>query len=115
MRATLALAALILALMFALPFYVKAGAPLDLNSATMAELTRLPGVGPKRAEEIIRYRLTHGFRRPADLMRIRGIGPRTYLKLKPLIEVRPRQATPVAEPETATEAAVEQAPTGAAR
>jgi competence protein ComEA len=88
-RSLIALAALILALMLALPFYVKAEAPLDLNSAPMVELMKLPGVGPKRAEEIIRWRLTHGFRRREDLLRIKGIGQRTYLKLKPLVEVRP--------------------------
>jgi competence protein ComEA len=89
MRPVLALAALILALILALPFYVKAETPLDLNSAPMVELMKLPGVGPKRAEEIVRYRLSHGFRRREDLLRIKGIGQRTFLKLKPLVEVRP--------------------------
>lgn len=96
-RPVIALAALILALMLALPFYVKAEPPLDLNSAPMVELLRLPGIGPKRAEDIIRYRLTHGFRRREDLLRIKGIGQRTYLKLKPLVEVRPLRPNDAAE------------------
>ncbi len=63
---------------------------IDLNSATMNELMRLPGIGPKRAEEIVRYRLMrNGFKRPADLMRIKGIGRRTYFKLKPFVRVVP--------------------------
>ncbi len=62
-------------------------AALDLNTATRNQLLELPGVGPKRAEEIIRYRLQRPFRRTADLMRVKGIGPKMFDKLKPLVSV----------------------------
>ena len=60
---------------------------IDLNKGTMAQLMQLPGIGQKRAEDIIRYRLVHPFRRVPDLMRVKGIGPKTFAKLKPLVKV----------------------------
>lgn len=69
----------------------RADEKVDLNAATIAELMALPNIGQKRAEEILRYRLSHGFKRPADLLRIKGIGRRTYFKLKPLVRVGPLQ------------------------
>ena len=85
------------ALLLAVPVHVAADEPLDLNSAPASELMKLPGVGPARAGEIIRYRIVHGFRRKADLLRIKGIGRRTYKKLKPLVEVRPIRRSPITE------------------
>lgn len=47
---------------------------VDLNHATEAELNLLPGVGPKLAQEILRYREDRGgFQSVEDLMNIRGI------------------------------------------
>lgn len=47
---------------------------VDLNHATEAELNLLPGVGPKLAQEILRYRGERGgFQAVEDLMNIRGI------------------------------------------
>ena len=71
------------------PTTAVAATPIDLNTAGMSKLMTLPGVGPRRAQEIIRHRLLHGFRRPADLMLIKGIGRRTYFKLRPLVRVGP--------------------------
>jgi competence protein ComEA len=88
-RVRLALVAMILGMLLLLPAPLPAGEPLDLNSAPMNELVELPGIGPKRAEDIIRYRLTRGFRRKSDLLRIRGIGRRTYARLKALVQVKP--------------------------
>jgi competence ComEA-like helix-hairpin-helix protein len=79
----------------------RATQKVDLNAATMAELMTLPNIGQKRAEEIVRYRLTHGFKRPADLLRIKGIGRRTYFKLKPLVRVGPLPASRAREIEAA--------------
>lgn len=59
---------------------------IDLNSATSAELETLPGVGPRTAERILEYRREHGgFERIEDLMDVRGIGERTFLRLRPLV------------------------------
>jgi competence protein ComEA len=67
----------------------EATTPVDLNTASMEQLMQLPGLGPKRAEEIVRRRLIAPFRRTSDLMRIKGIGKRTYLKLRTLVRVGP--------------------------
>ena len=61
---------------------------IDLNAATAMELETLPGVGPRTAERILEYRREHGgFERIEDLMDVRGIGERTFLRLKPLVTV----------------------------
>ena len=63
---------------------------VDLNRATPAELDELPGVGPRTAQSIIEYREENGgFSRLEDLMNVRGIGERTFLRLRPLVTVGP--------------------------
>jgi len=62
--------------------------PLDLNAAGVEELTALPGIGPALAERIVAFREEHGpFRRIEDLMRVRGVGEKSFQKLKDLITV----------------------------
>ena len=51
--------------------------PLDVNSASEADLTRLPGVGPTLARRIVEARGLDRFKSPDDLRRVRGIGPKT--------------------------------------
>jgi competence ComEA-like helix-hairpin-helix protein len=56
------------------------------NSAGLAELVRLRGIGIKRAGEIIAYRDRLGpnaFRQAKDLQEVRGIGPRTLQAISP--------------------------------
>ena len=61
---------------------------IDLNAATSIELETLPGVGPRTAERIIEYRRDYGgLERIEDLMDVRGIGERTFLRLRPLVTV----------------------------
>ena len=61
---------------------------IDLNTATSVQLETLPGVGPRTAERILEYRREHGgFERIEDLMDVRGIGERTFLRLRPLVTV----------------------------
>jgi competence ComEA-like helix-hairpin-helix protein len=68
---------------------LSAPALLDLNTATEAELVRLPGIGPSRARDIVAYRTRHGsFSRVADLDRIPGIGPAAMAKLSALVRVQ---------------------------
>ncbi len=77
------------------PAYAKAlPPPVDLNQASLSELVALPGVGEKRAEEIMRYRAAHPFRRLSDLLRVRGFGRRSYFKLKPYLRLGPPKAIP---------------------
>ena len=62
--------------------------PVSLNSATLEDLRRLPGIGPKKAEAILALRTKLGkFKRPEDLMRVKGIGRGTFKKLRPLVRV----------------------------
>ncbi len=70
-----------------------AAAKVDLNTATGEELESLPGVGPRTAELIIEYREQHdGFEKIEELMNVRGIGERTFLRLRSLITVTPIKA-----------------------
>ena len=65
-----------------------AGATSNLNPATVAQLETLPGVGKSTAERILEYRQKNGgFKRVEDLMNVRGIGEKSFLKMKPLLIV----------------------------
>ena len=66
-------------------------APINLNTATQAQLESLPGLGPKVAERILEYRKQNGaFKKVEDLMNVKGIGEKSFLKLKPLVSVGER-------------------------
>jgi competence protein ComEA len=59
---------------------------IDVNTATAADLERLPRVGPALAQRIIEYRQRHGpFQTSEDLRHVRGIGPSTVRLLEPLV------------------------------
>jgi competence protein ComEA len=63
---------------------------INLNAATVDQLETLPGIGRKTAERIIEYRTkSGGFKRIEDLMNVKGIGEKSFLKLKPLVSVPP--------------------------
>ena len=63
---------------------------VDLNTASQQALEALPGIGPRTAELIISYRDEHGgFKKVEELMNIRGIGERTFLRLRELVQVSP--------------------------
>ena len=65
-----------------------AAAPVNLNTASVAQLEALPGVGLKTAERIIEYRQKNGgFKRIEDVMNVRGVGEKGFLKLKPMLSV----------------------------
>ena len=64
--------------------------PVNLNTATAAQLEMLPGVGPATAQRIMEYRQkSGGFKKVEELMNIRGIGEASFLKLKALVSVTP--------------------------
>ena len=62
--------------------------PLDLNRATVAELARLPGVGPGLAQRILEERERRGrFDSPDALRQIMGVGPKKLAALRDLVTV----------------------------
>lgn len=65
-----------------------AAAVVNLNTATVSQIASLPGIGEKTAERIIEYREKNGgFKKVEDLMNVKGIGEKSFLKLKALITV----------------------------
>jgi len=63
-----------------------AAAKIVLNTAEVADLTKLPGVGAKRAQAILELRARLGrFRKVTDLLRVRGIGVKGLRKIEPLV------------------------------
>jgi comEA protein len=88
----------VLALLVVSPSYVRAQAPaasvekaapvVNLNTASAADLENLPGVGAKMAERIVEYRQKNGpFKKIEDLMNVKGIGEKNFLKLKARLTV----------------------------
>ncbi len=70
-------------------FYVPDG-PVDLNTAGLAELLTLPGLGVTKAQAILDDRAENGpFAQAEDVIRVSGIGQATYEKMAPYITVSP--------------------------
>ena len=66
--------------------------PVNLNTATVAQLESLPGIGARTAERIVEYRQKNGsFKKIEELMNVQGVGEKSFLKLKPLITVTPQK------------------------
>jgi competence protein ComEA len=64
------------------------GAPINLNSASDADLETLPGIGPALAQRIIAYRTQHGsFRSVDELRNVSGIGDAKFAEIKDLVTV----------------------------
>ena len=63
-------------------------APIDLNTATLAELDTLPGVGPVLAQRILDWRTEHGqFATVDQLSDVPGIGDARLAQLRDLVQV----------------------------
>ena len=61
---------------------------VNINTATEEELTELPRVGPVIAKRIVEFRAEHGnFETLEELMNVKGIGEKTFERLKPLIQL----------------------------
>ena len=67
--------------------------PVNINTATQGQLEALPGVGAKAAGRILEYRQKNGhFKKVEDLMNVKGIGEKSFLRLKPLLTVAEKAA-----------------------
>ena len=64
--------------------------PVNINTASAAELETLPGIGAKTAGRILEYRQKNGpFKKVEELMNVRGVGEKSFLKLRNQISVGP--------------------------
>jgi len=70
---------------------------IDLNRASTVELMRLPGVGQKKAQAIVALRSRQPFRKPEDVVAVKGLGPAWFAKVKAHLVV----GTPVGASTTA--------------
>jgi competence protein ComEA len=71
-------------------------AKVNLNTATVEQLTTLPGVGPKLAARIVEYRQKAGaFRSTQELINVRGVGEKNFSKIEAYLTVgeAPKAAT----------------------
>lgn len=64
------------------------GGRVNVNTASVEQLTTLPGVGPKLAARIVEHRQKSGaFRSTQELMNIKGIGEKNFARLEPWLTV----------------------------
>lgn len=60
---------------------------INIQTASVEELQRLPGIGPAKAEAIVAQRTRAPFRRIEDILRVRGIGRATFRRLRPYLTI----------------------------
>jgi competence protein ComEA len=76
--------------------------PININAASAGQLQGLPGIGASTAARIVEYRQKNGpFKKIEELMNVRGIGEKSFLKLKAQITIGatgPELATSRPEP-----------------
>ena len=68
-------------------------AMVNINTASANDLEALPGIGAKTAARIIEYRQKNGpFKKVEELMNVRGVGEKSFLKLKAQLTVGGQKA-----------------------
>lgn len=80
---------------------------ININTASEVELDLLPGIGPSIAKKVVDYRRQHPFDDPLHLMRIKGIGRKTFNKLKPFLTTQGETTLKVIDGQGAEEVVVE--------
>jgi competence protein ComEA len=68
--------------------HVKAEGVINLNTANATDLESLPGIGKSTAQRIVEYRQkSGGFKKIEELMNVKGIGEKSFLKIKSRLTV----------------------------
>ncbi|PRP90534.1 ComE operon protein 1 [Enhygromyxa salina] len=70
---------------------------ININTASAAELELLPGIGPSIAARIVSYRKDRPFKQRNNIMRIRGVGQKTFAKIKDYLIVEGQTTLRVAK------------------
>jgi competence protein ComEA len=72
----------------AVPIRLALGVPLDINQASVTELSQVPGINYKLADAIVALRVRRGgFTKLENLCEVKGIGPATVRRLKPYLKL----------------------------
>ena len=61
---------------------------LNMNTATEKQWELLPGIGPSTAKKLVAYRNRQPFKEPMNLMRIKGVGRKTFDACKPYLSIK---------------------------
>ena len=64
---------------------VEPSQQVNINRATEDQLQFLPGIGPSKSRAIVRYRAKRKFKSTYQIVRVKGIGRKTYRKLRPYL------------------------------
>lgn len=105
---------LIVACALSLASLASALAAVNINTASQEELASLPNIGPAKAKAIVEYRKANGeFKTLEELKKIKGIGDKTFEKLKPQLSLSGETRTSAARPAKAGPAAGKKAESGA--
>lgn len=69
----------VLVLAFTSALWAEGTGKININTASVEEIAKLEKIGPSYADRIVQYRKEHGpFEKPEDLMKVKGIGPKTF-------------------------------------
>jgi competence protein ComEA len=85
-----ALHKIVLALCLLVPAIAAAEVPhgvVNVATASVDELERLPGIGEKKAARIVEHRRAHPIKKLEDLTRVKGIGRKTVARLRPYLSL----------------------------
>ena len=70
--------------------FVALFAKIDINNASIKELQSLDGIGYTKAKAIIEYRKKHKFKKIDEILNVKGIGKKTFEKIKEKISIEER-------------------------